>query len=76
MTLPNCFRSRVSLAVLVLCVAPPIAAGQGIERHATPLRTVRDELGEFREAYAAAYIAKEHCHRCGHVYAKRHRHPG
>jgi uncharacterized protein (TIGR02246 family) len=59
MTPPNCFRSPFFLAVLVLSVAPPIAAGQGIKPGAPALRTARDELREFREAYAAAYKAKD-----------------
>jgi uncharacterized protein (TIGR02246 family) len=59
MTLPIRFHSKLSFAVMLLCVAPPIAAGQGIKRPATPLRTARDELREFREAYAAAYNKKD-----------------
>jgi ketosteroid isomerase-like protein len=59
MTLPFCFRNPFSLAVLLLCVAVPIAAGQGIKKSATPLRTARDELREFREAYAEAYNNKD-----------------
>ena len=59
MTLPTCFRSPSSLAVLLLCVAAPIAAGQGIKKSATPLRTARDELREFRETYSEAYNKKD-----------------
>jgi uncharacterized protein (TIGR02246 family) len=59
MTLPNCFRSPSCLALLLLCVAAPIAAGQGIKKSATPLRTARDELREFRETYASAYNKKD-----------------
>jgi len=59
MRIPSRFRSRVSFAVLLLCAAPTIAAGQGIKRPTTPLRTARDELREFREAYAAAYNKKD-----------------
>jgi uncharacterized protein (TIGR02246 family) len=58
MTIPTRFRSKLSLALLLLCVAPPIAMGQGV-RPATPLRTARDEIREFREAYAAAYNKKD-----------------
>jgi uncharacterized protein (TIGR02246 family) len=59
MTIPTRFQSQLSVAVLLLCVAPPIAAGQGIKRPTTPLRTARDELREFRETYAAAYNKKD-----------------
>jgi uncharacterized protein (TIGR02246 family) len=59
MTLPICFRSPSSLAVLLLCVTAPIAAGQGIKKPATPLRTARDELREFRETYSEAYNKKD-----------------
>jgi uncharacterized protein (TIGR02246 family) len=59
MTLPICFRSPSCLAVLLLCVAAPIAAGQGIQKPATPLRTARDELREFRETYSEAYNKRD-----------------
>jgi ketosteroid isomerase-like protein len=44
---------------LLLCVAPPIAAGQGIKPGAPPLRTARDELRQFRETYTEAYNNKD-----------------
>jgi ketosteroid isomerase-like protein len=59
MSIPTRLLARLSLAVLLLGVAAPIAVGQGIKRPSTPLRTARDELKEFREAYAAAYNKKD-----------------
>jgi ketosteroid isomerase-like protein len=59
MAIPTRLLARLSLTVLLLGVAAPIAAGQGIKRPSTPLRTARDELKEFREAYADAYNKKD-----------------
>jgi uncharacterized protein (TIGR02246 family) len=59
MTSPPCFRSWLSLAVLLVLVAPAVATGQGIKPGATPLRTARQEIRDFREAYAEAFNNKD-----------------
>lgn len=59
MTIPSRFRPCLSLAVALACLTPSVASGQGIKRPTTPVRTARDELREFRETYAAAYIKKD-----------------
>lgn len=56
---PSYLRSWLSIAVLVVFLAPSVARGQGIKPGATPLRTARDELRDFREAYAEAYNKKD-----------------
>jgi uncharacterized protein (TIGR02246 family) len=53
------FSSWLPLAAFLMCVAPSFAAGQGIKRPTTPVRTARDELREFREDYAEAYNKKD-----------------
>ncbi|HEY7634326.1 MAG TPA: nuclear transport factor 2 family protein [Gemmatimonadales bacterium] len=48
------------LTVIVsLALFPGMANGQGIEKPRIPLRTARDELRAFREAYADAYNKKD-----------------
>ncbi len=59
MTTPSRLRLCLSVATALACLAPSIASGQGIKRPTTPVRTARDELREFREAYAAAYNKKD-----------------
>jgi uncharacterized protein (TIGR02246 family) len=59
MTFPSCFRSWLSLAVLLVFVAPSVAGGQGIPPGAPKLRTARDEIKNFREAYAEAFNNKD-----------------
>lgn len=53
-------RFRVWLPLVVsLALCPNAAHGQGIEKPRVPLRTARDELRVFREAYAEAYNKKD-----------------
>jgi uncharacterized protein (TIGR02246 family) len=59
MTTAFSFRTKLSLVALFLCALPVIAMGQGIPKEATPLRTSRDELRAFREAYVEAYNKKD-----------------
>ena len=59
MTFPRCFRSWLSLTVLLVLVAPSVASGQGIERPRIPLRTALTEISSLRAAYEAAYNKKD-----------------
>jgi len=59
MTTAFSFRTQLSLGALLLCALPVVAVGQGIPKEATPLRTSRDELRDFREAYVEAYNKKD-----------------
>jgi uncharacterized protein (TIGR02246 family) len=53
-------RIRAWLPLMVsLALFPNMANGQGIEKPRVPLRTARDELRVFREAYAEAYNKKD-----------------
>jgi uncharacterized protein (TIGR02246 family) len=45
--------------IMSFALFPNVANGQGIERPRVPLRTARDELRVFREAYAEAYNKKD-----------------
>jgi len=59
MTRPSRYSPWLTLAALLMCVAPSIATGQGIKRPTFPVRTARDELREFRELYMEAYNKKD-----------------
>ena len=54
MTSRPCFRPWLSLAVLLVFVAPSAASAQGIERPRIPLVTALGEIRSLREAYADA----------------------
>jgi uncharacterized protein (TIGR02246 family) len=53
------FSSLMCFGVVLACLAPAAAAGQGIKRPTTPVRTARDELRAFREDYQEAYNKKD-----------------
>jgi uncharacterized protein (TIGR02246 family) len=59
MIFPSCFRSWLSLTVLLVFVAPSVASSQGIEKPRVPLRTALDEIRGLREDYAAAFNKKD-----------------